>query len=656
MSDSIKIIKVDISDNKEKISFEMEDTDVFKDPRLKIKKTRWKAEVEGLFLNIPTHDSNLKALFQEAIKLFEAMGYKVEGRKGRGIIENIQQQQDLFLESCKNARNVWDGDLETEDFKEFSKIVQGRFPKITLYPKQLLSAYHLAASQSACNFSVPGAGKTIIVLAAYAYLNSLPDEDPRKVNSIFVVGPISCFKPWETDFKLCFDRNIRSVRFLSSINLQERRRIVRGIDAKHRNDELYLSHFQTFSLNQKLFSELFQRPDKRVMLVIDEAHNIKGIDKVWSSAMLKAAPDVNSRVILTGTPAPNGYEDLKNLFDFIHPGKNILGFNINQLKRMSKGATSSQPLNDVAKSFFTRITKKNLDIPGQTFTPVSIPMSARQEKIYRLIENKVVSGQKKSKVFMHANLIRLRQAASNPLQLVEPIEKELLNNNLIEDSDDAHNLMSINNVSIQIDDFKNETDLPKLDYLIKIAKEAKDKKERILIWTYFVKNVDLINKHLRSHITGVPIYEITGATPVEQAETTYDPEVELTREKTLEKFRASSPSILIATPQCIGESISLHKECHKAIYYDRDYNCGLFIQSKDRIHRVGLDASTITEYIFLVSKDTVDEQIAEKLNDKENRMMTMLESEGIPLLSESSEENQLEIIESIVKAYNARQL
>jgi len=656
MPNLTKIIKADISDTKETISFEMQDTSIFKDPRFKIKKTRWKANVDGLFLTIPTLDSNLEALYQEVVKLFKAMGYQVEGRKGLGIVENIQQQQDLFLESCKNARKVWDGDLETEDFKEFSKIVQGRFPKITLYPKQLLSAYHLAASQSACNFSVPGAGKTIIVLAAYAYLNSLPDDDPRKVNSIFVVGPISCFKPWETDFELCFQRDIKSVRFLSSINLQERRRIVRGIDAKHRKDELYLSHFQTFSLNQKLFNELFKRPDKKVMLVIDEAHNIKGIDKVWSSAMLKAAPDANSRVILTGTPAPNGYEDLKNLFDFIHPGKNVLKFNINQLQRMSKRVESTKPLNDVARSFFTRITKKDLNIPGQTFIPVSIPMSVKQEKIYRLIENKVVSGRKKSKVFMHANLIRLRQAASNPLQLIEPIEKELLNNNLIEDDDGTYNLMSINDISIQIDDFKNETDLPKLDYLIKIAKEAKDNKERILIWTYFVKNVDLIHKHLRKHVTDVPIYEITGATPVEQSESTYNPEVELTREKILDKFRASAPSILIATPQCIGESISLHKECHKAIYYDRDYNCGLFIQSKDRIHRVGLDASTVTEYIFLVSKDTVDEQIAEKLNEKEDRMMTMLESEGIPLLSESSDESQLEIIESIVKAYNARQL
>ncbi len=32
-----------------------------------------------------------------------------------------------------------------------------------LYTLQMLSAYHMAFAQNACNFSVPGAGKTSIV-------------------------------------------------------------------------------------------------------------------------------------------------------------------------------------------------------------------------------------------------------------------------------------------------------------------------------------------------------------------------------------------------------------------------------------------------------------------------------------------------------------
>lgn len=47
-----------------------------------------------------------------------------------------------------------------------------------------------------------------------------------------------------------------------------------------------------------------------------------------------------SRIVLTGTPAPNGYEDIYNLFRFIWPNKNVLGFEINQLRDIT--ATGDQ--------------------------------------------------------------------------------------------------------------------------------------------------------------------------------------------------------------------------------------------------------------------------------------------------------------------------
>ena len=466
---------------------------------------------------------------------------------------------------------------------------------------------------------------------------------PRMHSRKFVLLPMKTIaKNWKPIFTWLYK------------HLERRKKIALGVDASYRDTELYLSHFQTFAANQKLFIDLCKRPDKRVMLVIDEAHYIKGIDKVWSSAMLNVAPYANSRVILTGTPAPNGYEDLKNLFDFIHPKKNILGFNISQLNRMSKGKTSVSPLNEKAKSFFTRITKKNLDIPEPIFTVKAIQMSPKQERIYTLINSKVANNRKQRKLFMNANLIRLRQAASNPMILTEPIEEELYGANI---NDELMTAQSLQEIASQVKEFNNDDDLPKLQALLDEVKTAKEKNERILIWTYFIKNVELIHRHLVKNLSDIDINVITGATPVEKSDVHFDPNHELTREKTLEKFRANKPSVLLATPHCIGESISLHKHCHKAIYYDRDYNCGLFIQSKDRIHRFGLTKNDITEYIFLVSKDTIDEIIANTLNDKETRMIDMLESDEIPLLAEEDEETiQLNIINKIIESYHERQL
>ena len=644
-------IKAKISEDTSWISFEMEDNSIFKNPSLLVKMGRWNAKIDGNKLSIPIDKNNLDKVFGQAKSFFESLNHKIEIEGENPLIE-LKKNEELFLESCKNARAVWDGNIEPDDFKEFSRIVKEKFKDIRLYKKQLLSAYHLAASRSACNFSVPGAGKTIIVLAAYAYLNSLPKSDPRWVNCLFVVGPISCFKPWETDSELCFSRKLNSIRFLPPMSPDRREEIALGVDAKYSDTELYLSHFQTFAVNQKLFIKLCNRTDKKVMLVVDEAHNIKGIDKVWSSAMLSVAPHASSRVILTGTPAPNGYEDLKNLFDFIHPKKNILKFNISQLRRMSKGETSASPLNETAKSFFTRITKKNLDIPEPIFTTREIQMSPKQEKIYRMIESKLVINKIEKRIFMSANLIRLRQAASNPKQLIQPLDKEIYGINSLDE--DVMTPQALEEISNEVRTFSNDEDLPKLAELLSIAKEAQKNGVRILIWTYFLKNVELINEHLTKNLSGMDINVITGDTPVEKSDVEFDPNAELTREKTLEKFRAVSPSILIATPQCIGESISLHKHCHQAIYYDRDYNCGQFIQSKDRIHRVGLGKDDVTEYIFLVSKESVDEKIAIKLAEKESRMIEMLESDEIPLLVEDDEKTKSEIIDMIVEEYSER--
>lgn len=69
------------------------------------------------------------------------------------------------------------------------------------------------------------------------------------------------------------------------------------------------------------------------MVVLDEAHKAKNSSGgVIAQAVLELAKYSSARVVLTGTPAPNGYEDIYNMFKFIWPTKNIIGFEINQLR------------------------------------------------------------------------------------------------------------------------------------------------------------------------------------------------------------------------------------------------------------------------------------------------------------------------------------
>ena len=50
----------------------------------------------------------------------------------------------------------------------------------------------------------------------------------------------------------------------------------------------------------------------------------------------------------------------------------------------------------------------------------------------------------------------------------------------------------------------------------------------------------------------------------------------------------------------LGESVSLHRSCHHAIYFEMDYNAAPYFQSRDRIHRVWLDEITINATMKLI--------------------------------------------------------
>ena len=90
---------------------------------------------------------------------------------------------------------------------------------------------------------------------------------------------------------------------------------------------------------------------------------------------------------------------------------------------------------------------------------------------------------------------------------------------------------------------------------------------------------------------------------------------------------ASGLNILIANPAACAESISLHKACQHAIYYDLSYNCAQYLQSLDRIHRVGGSETQFSHYHFLQYADTIDQDIRANLETKTKRMLDLIEGD-----------------------------
>jgi len=118
-------------------------------------------------------------------------------------------------------------------------------------------------------------------------------------------------------------------------------------------------------------------------------------------------------------------------------------------------------------------------------------------------------------------------------------------------------------------------------------------------------------------------------------ETNIDLELIETREKIINEFHQDNSTfqVIIANPFAVSESISLHKACQNAIYLERTFNAANFVQSKDRIHRVGLEEEV--NYFYLINKNTIEETIHERLKHKEERMIYIMEKYEIPLFSEN---------------------
>ena len=563
--------------------------------------------------------------------------------------ENREQEFALFSNKANDIRNNHPIAADFEDFK--NSLIQ-HLPARSLYPLQMLSAFHMAFAQNACNFSVPGAGKTSVVYGAYAYLKNLPKDDPKHVDCLLIIGPLSSFGPWENEYVECFGTPIESVRLISGLSKEVKSQYLHGICPS----ELTLTSYQSVvSIKEDLKFFIHRH---KVMVVLDEAHKIKNTQgAITAVSTLELAKEAAARVVLTGTPAPNGYEDLYNLFKFIWPDRNVISYNVSQLENMSKSSNDDPRVIELVEQispFFIRVKKSDLHIPEYQTHVIPVEMSLSQRNIYDAIENKVMASltDQDDTPYLHrvrqAKMMRLMQVATNP---------ELLNYSLSIDTDDEGDVLCesdedrqfIESIRGFITDEIPQKFVVAADIVSKIISEG----GKVIVWATFIRNIERFSEYLKSR--GIESRTLYGATPVESSDTSEEQKA-LTRESIVKEFNSDNSSfqVIVANPFAVAESISLHKKCHNAIYIERSFNAAHFIQSKDRIHRYGLPEGTVTNYYYLISANSIDTTINSRLKIKEDRLNTIMESMPIPLFDNISIDGGIDDIKAILQDYAAR--
>jgi len=566
-------------------------------------------------------------------------------------IKAYEDREQNFADFSQKAKDIRENHPDVSEFEDFKESLVQHMQTRRLYTLQMLSAYHMAFAQNACNFSVPGAGKTSVVYGAYTYLKHLPESNPKHVDKLLIIGPLSSFGPWENEYKECFGREVESMRLIGGISKDRKSLYLHGINTC----ELTITSYQSvISIKDDL---KFFLEHNKVMVVLDEAHKIKNTHgAITAASTMELAELAKSRVVLTGTPAPNGYEDLYNLFKFIWPDRDVISYNVAQLANMSANSDDERvpDLIDKIAPFFIRVKKSDLHIPPATYLNVIVPMSDSQRVIYDTIENKLMQSFDEDndspylRRIRQAKMIRLMQVATNPELLKQSI------NGLVDDDGNAivesqEDSTFISNILQFIDN-----EIPaKFKRAAEIVQDIIANGGKVVIWASFIRNIERMSEYLTS--IGIPSKTLYGATPVETADDENESTME-TRESIVREFNSdnSSFNVIIANPFAVAESISLHKKCHNAIYLERTFNAAHFIQSKDRIHRYGLPDGTVTTYYYLISENSIDETINTRLILKENRLNEIMESMPIPLFYNNLEEGGIDDIKAIIYDYAQR--
>lgn len=656
-----KKVIIDIQDVHFILSGEIDS--VLKNRRFLLSLKRLKYFQKKDILKIPFQEKTRIKTLQEIENLLKKFSFSsnLENSVKKEVL-SYSNEQENFKKFTEKAQKIRNDDFSNtpeliENFKEFKEVLEKNMER-TLYPLQMLSAFHMAFSQHSCNFAVPGAGKTSIVYGTYSYLKSLPKDNPKHVDKLLVIGPLSSFAPWENEYKDCFGKNIESQR-LSGDSTISRDSKEQHLYSSNPKELTLISHAGVPLLEKEIIDFL---KTNKTMVVIDEAHRIKNAKGIWGQSVVEISKEAMSRIILTGTPVPNGYEDLYNLYRFIYPFKfqEILQIHYDQLKELTKNSVSHE--NERVKSFidninpyFIRIKKKDLHLPPVKNKIIKIDMDEYQREIYDFIEKKYIPELQKNPsgtvkdVLNKAKLIRLRQAATNPDLLVRPLQNSLENSEYGE-KDPNLNFAILNNETIddseifaKIIEFKKKS-IPKKFQKIKeiLDTEIFAKNGKVIIWTIFIQNSEQLQEYLKKEKVKSKL--LIGRIPQEE------------REDIIERFNNPENKdfqIIIANPFAVSESISLHKGCHNAIYMERDYNCANFLQSKDRIHRVGLEDNIETNYYYLVSNDSIDSIINEKLDIKVKRMEEIID-EDIPLFKRINDFDETDIITSLLENYAKR--
>lgn len=483
----------------------------------------------------------------------------------------------------------------------------------SLFPYQLRDLSNMLQNPNSANFSVPGAGKTFVSLCVNAYLR-------KNILMVFVPNDV-VMQSWEHEITNAYDEESRPNIFRLNNNLDETETTLHELS---KGGVGLITYRKILSRGfEKLLRDFFM--NNPTHLILDESHRIKGGIKSTgtpskiASKILSFSMFIERKDILSGTPMPLNHNDLISQIEFLYPNVGL------RKKIMAQQNAPGAPI----KGIFVRTTKSELNLPTPVENHISQEMSELQTAFYELVVNRyreefLVPSKRdllNIKVETRARLAlsRIMRLSVDPYYLVEDLKNKI--DEVAKYINSSKNEVIINNL---INEGKEANFVSKkMKKAINLAEQILSENKKVIIWSQFSNSINILEKQLQMY-NAVTLYGETE-----------NPErvVELFNDKN------SGVDVLIGNPKKGGEGISLHHNCHNAIYLDRTYNAAEYLQSRDRIHRIGMPSDVVPNYYLIHSvhpnteKKVIDQRISNNLQLKIENMEKLLDDPDLKRLA-----------------------
>lgn len=471
--------------------------------------------------------------------------------------------------------------MSNDDVKQV--LFQKNF-KRTLKDYQLRNVAKLLSLPAGASFSVPGAGKTTEALAIYCCKRA-------KTSKLLIVAPKNVIISWDDEIDACITNAPSITRLTGGYN-----QIKKYLDS---DPDVSIITYHQLPNVMDLISNFLIKND--VFMILDESHRIKrGNNGKIGSSILQLSHLPEEKLILSGTPVPNKTEDLISQFNFLFPEVKV----------------EKEMIVDMIKPIYVRTTKEELKLPERKGFIKKIEMKPNQRKLYQLLKSEfsrqadplLKARDKNSLRKLGRSVLLLIELTSNPRLL---LKTELRDHQILKD-------------------VLNEGDSAKVEYVCRRARELATEGHKTVIWSSFIENVELITERLED----IGADYIHGGVDSGSAN---DPN---TREFKIKRFLNESDAyVLVVNPAAASEGISLHSKCHHAIYLDRNYNAAQYLQSVDRIHRLGLKENELTTIEIVQCSNSIDESVERRLKCKIDNMQKILNDPSIDVVFKYFEDN-----------------